>query len=59
VKYYTLQQSRIKLWLTGVLILNRDNNMEKGFEPDYWLDCEQPSEEVHKWLSSPDKQFRY
>jgi C-terminal processing protease CtpA/Prc len=60
VKYYALQHSRIKLWLPSVLILNPDNLMEKGFEPDYWLDSAQPSEEVRKWLSSPDSyQFRY
>lgn len=60
VKYYALEHSRIKLWLPSVLLLNPDNRMEKGFEPDYWLDTADPVSEVRRWLASPSSyQFSY
>ncbi|MDN3586113.1 S41 family peptidase [Pedobacter aquatilis] len=53
VKYYALKNSKIKLWLPSVLLINPDNKMERGFEPDYWLDSADPESEVKKWLENP------
>lgn len=60
VKYYALEHSKIKLWLPSVLLLNPNNKMENGFEPDFWLDSSDPVTEVRKWLTNPSSyQFSY
>ena len=60
VKYYALAHSKIKLWLPSVLLLNPDNKMENGFEPDFWIDTSEPVDEVKKWLANPSSyQFSY
>lgn len=43
-----------------LLLLNPDNKMENGFEPDFWLDSTDPVTEVTKWLTNPKTyQFGY
>jgi hypothetical protein len=59
-KNYCLKNSLIRLELPGTLTIHPDNKLEKGFLPDYWLDSEQPVQDVVDWINNPDTfQFKY
>lgn len=59
VKFY-LPNSNICIHLSYHISLMPDFQETIGFIPDYWLDTDQPIEEIVKWLNNPDTyQFKF
>ncbi len=57
---YYLPNSRIVAHIPRQLILIPDFEECVGFMPDYWMDTEEPVEEVLDWLDDPENyQFEY
>jgi len=57
---FVLPHSRLVLNLPRQLIFIPGLEECVGYLPDYWLDTDQPLEEVLKWLEAPEKyQFKY
>ncbi len=55
VYIYYLPNSLIRLWLASAVIFTPGLVEGKGFMPDYWLDTDNPIDEIVRWLNTPDK----